>query len=90
MKLEKTEPRTRKLLLEESLGDWLLDEPVDVGPIVNADPVLRNTENSIPTVERNNQPRLKSDEVELNTAEQNVSRRNERFLWTYCYGKRIL
>ena len=38
---------------------------------------MRTTENSIPTVERNNQPRLKSDEVELNTAEQNVSRRNE-------------
>jgi hypothetical protein len=30
----------------------MLDEPVDVGPIVNADPVLRTTENSIPTVER--------------------------------------
>jgi TolA-binding protein len=55
----------------------MLDEPVDVGPIVNADPVLRTTENSIPTVERNNQPRLKSDEVELNTLEQNVARRNE-------------
>ena len=77
MKLEKTDPRTRKLLLEKSLGDLMLDEPVDVGPIVNADPVLRTTENSIPTVERNNQPRLKSDEVELNTLEQNVARRNE-------------
>ena len=77
LKLEKTDPRTRKLLLEKSLGDLLLDEPVDVGPVVNADPVLRTTENSIPTVERQNQPRLKSDEVELNTAEQNVSRRNE-------------
>ena len=77
LKLEKTDPRTRKLLLQKSLGDLLLDEPVDVGPIVNADPVLRTTENSIPTVERNNQPRLKSDEVELNTAEQNVARRNE-------------
>jgi hypothetical protein len=77
LKLEKTDPRTRKLLLEKSLGDLLLDEPVDVGPVINADPVLRTTENSIPTVERNNQPRLKSDEVELNTAEQNVARRNE-------------
>lgn len=77
LKLEKTDPRTRKLLLEKSLGDLLLEEPVDVGPVVNADPILRTTENSIPTVERQNQPRLKSDEVELNTAEQNVSRRNE-------------
>ena len=77
LKLEKTDPRTRKLLLKKSLGDLMLDEPVDVGPIVNADPVLRTTENSIPTVERNNQPRLKSDEVELNTLEQNVARRNE-------------
>ena len=77
LKLEKTDPRTRKLLLKKSLGDLMLDEPVDVGPIVNADPVLRTTENSIPTVERNNQPRLKSDEVELNTLEQNVAIRNE-------------
>jgi len=77
LKLEKTDPRTRKLLLEKSLGDLLLDEPVDVSPVINADPILRTTENSIPTVERNNQPRLKSDEVELNTAEQNVVRRNE-------------
>ena len=77
LKLEKTDPRTRKLLLEKSLGDLMLDEPVDVGPVINADPVLRTTENSIPTVERNNQPRLKSDEVELNTLEQNVVRKNE-------------
>ena len=77
LKLEKTDPRTRKLLLDKSLGDLMLDEPVDVGPIINADPVLRTTENSIPTVETNNQPRLKSDEVELNTLEQNVARRNE-------------
>jgi hypothetical protein len=77
LKLEKTDPRTRKLLLDKSLGDLMLDEPVDVGPIINADPVLRTTENSIPTVETNNQPTLKSDEVELNTLEQNVARRNE-------------
>ena len=77
LKLEKTDPRTRKLLIDKSLGDLMLDEPVDVGPIINADPVLRTTENSIPTVETNNQPRLKSDEVELNTLEQNVARRNE-------------
>ena len=77
LKLEKTDPRTRKLLLEKSLGDLMLDETVDVGPIVNADPVLRTTENSIPTVERNNQPKLKSDEIELNTLEQNVAKRNE-------------
>ena len=77
LKLEKTDPRTRKLLLEKSLGDLMLDETVDVGSIVNADPVLRTTENSIPTVERNNQPKLKSDEIELNTLEQNVARRNE-------------
>lgn len=77
LKLEKTDPRTRKLLLKKALGDLSLDEPVDVGPIINADPVLRTTENSIPTVETNNQPTLKSDEVELNTLEQNVARRNE-------------
>ena len=59
-------------ILEKSLGDLLLDEPVDVSPVINADPILRTTENSIPTVERNNQSRLKSDEVELNTVEKTV------------------
>ena len=51
MKLEKTDPRTRKLLLEKSLGDLLmLDEPVDVGPVINADPILRTAENSITNI----------------------------------------
>ena len=77
LKLEKTDPRTRKLLLEKSLGDLLLDESVDVGPVVNADPVLRTTQNNLPTVETNTQPKLKSDEIELNTLEQNVVTRNE-------------
>ena len=77
LKLEKTDPRTRKLLLEKSLGDLMLDESVDVGPVVNADPVLRTTQNNLPTVETNTQPKLKSDEIELNTLEQNVVTRDE-------------
>ena len=43
MKLEKTDPRTRDLLLKKALGDQQLDDPVNVMDIANADPVLNNT-----------------------------------------------
>ena len=39
--LEMTNPQTRKLLLEKSLNDLLLEKPVDVSPVVSADPVLK-------------------------------------------------
>ena len=34
---------TRKLLLQKSVGDLILDEPVNTGPIANADPTLNGT-----------------------------------------------
>jgi hypothetical protein len=77
MKLEKTDPRTRKLLLEKSLGDLLMDEPVDVGPVVNADPILRTAENSSPTLETSTRPKTKADDVELKTLEENVVAKND-------------
>ena len=40
MKLDQMNPETRDLLLQKSLGDLMLDEPVNIGPIVNADPTL--------------------------------------------------
>ena len=77
LKLEKTDPRTRKLLLEKSLGDLLMDEPVDVGPVVNADPILRTAENSSPTLETSTRPKTKADDVELKTLEENVVAKND-------------
>jgi len=72
LKLEQTDPRTRKLLLEKSLGDLLSDRPVDTSAIVNADPVLRTAKDSSPTPEITARPKTSFDEMELNTLERNV------------------
>ena len=40
MKLDQMNTETRDLLLQKSIGDLMLDEPVNIGPIVNADPTL--------------------------------------------------
>ena len=40
MKLDQMNPETRDLLLQKSIGDLMLDEPVNTGPIANADPTL--------------------------------------------------
>ena len=65
--LEKTNPETRKLLLEK---------PVDTSPIVSADPILRKSTDSVST----SQTRVKSDsttdQIELNTVEKNVVNKN--------------
>ena len=66
LKLEQTDPRTRKLLLEKSLGDLLSDRPVDTSAIVNADPVLRTAKDSSPTPEITARPKTSFDEIELN------------------------
>lgn len=41
--LERTDPQTRKTLLEKSLNDLMLEKEVDVSPIVDADPTLRQS-----------------------------------------------
>ena len=43
MRLDQMDSETRKLLLQKSIGDMQLDEPVNTGPIVNADPTLNGT-----------------------------------------------
>jgi hypothetical protein len=40
MRLDQMNPETRDLLLQKSIGDMMLDEPVNTGPIANADPTL--------------------------------------------------
>lgn len=41
--LDKTDPQTRKALLEKSLNDLMLEKEVDVAPIVDADKVLKQS-----------------------------------------------
>jgi hypothetical protein len=46
-KLAETSPETRKLLMAKSVGDLLIEKPVDVTPIAAKDPVLK-TDSSVP------------------------------------------
>ena len=71
--LEMTNPQTRKLLLEKSLNDLLLEKPVDVSPVVSADPVLKNSTDTVATSQIRSKPQSEVDQMELNTVEQNVS-----------------
>mgnify|MGYP003644430227 CR=1 FL=1 len=43
MKLDQMDAETRKILLQKSIGDMHLDEPVNIDSIVNADPTLNGT-----------------------------------------------
>ena len=43
MKLDQMNAETRKILLQKSIGDMQLDEPVNIDSIVNADPTLNGT-----------------------------------------------
>jgi hypothetical protein len=44
LRLSETDPETRRLLLVKSLSDLLEGKPVDVTPIANADPKLRDAQ----------------------------------------------
>ena len=76
MELEKTDPKTRKLLLEKSLNDFLLDKPNNISPIVDADPNLRNVSNTSATPKIKVKSESKIDQVELNNVEKNIVKRN--------------
>jgi len=43
MRLDQMDSETRKLLLQKGIGDMSLDEPVNLNPIINADPTLNGT-----------------------------------------------
>ena len=70
--LEVTNPQTRRLLLEKSLNDLLLEKPVDTSPVVSADPVLKNSVDSATTSQTRSIPDSTADQIELNNVEQNV------------------
>jgi len=76
MELEKTDPKTRKLLLEKSLNDFLLDKPNNISPIVDADPNLRNVSDTSATPKIKVKSEAKIDQVELNNVEKNIVKRN--------------
>ena len=75
--LEATDPNTRKILLQKALGDALLDDAIDVTPIANADPVLRNSSDSSPNPDIRTTPKQSIDDVELKNLEDNIVNRND-------------
>ena len=75
--LEATDPNTRKMLLQKAIGDVMLDNPVDVTPIANADPILRNSTDSSPNPDISSTPRPSIDDVELKNLEDNIVNRND-------------
>ena len=75
--LEATDPNTRKMLLQKAIGDVMLDNPVDVTPIANADPILRNSADSSPNPDISSTPRPSIDDVELKNLEDNIVNRND-------------
>jgi len=65
IKLEKTDPRTRELLLKKAIGDVMLEQPVDVTGVVNADATLRSNKPDAPTTKIEPTKKLTTDELEL-------------------------
>jgi len=62
MKLEKTDPRTRELLLAKAIGDLSLENPVNVLDTANADAVLREgTANPVTTEIKTNTKNIFND-----------------------------
>jgi len=76
MALEKTDPKTRNLLLEKSVNDFLLDKSNNISPIVDADPNLRNVSDTSATPKIKVKSESKIDQVELNNVEKNIVKRN--------------
>ena len=90
--LQKTDPQTRELLLRKSVNDLLLEEPVDLAPIVNSNPTLKQssdipgpsntkvqTQNEIPQKDLNTVEKntVNKEDVDLNTEIDSLSTRLE-------------
>ena len=65
MKLEKTDPRTRELLLQKGIGDVMQENPVDVTGVANADATLRDGNADAPPSKIESIKKLTEDEIEL-------------------------
>jgi hypothetical protein len=80
MKLEKTDPRTRELLLQKAIGDVMQENPVDVTGVVNADATLRVGEAETPTVKIDPSKKITSDQIELQNFQQKIINKDAKAL----------
>lgn len=80
MKLEKTDPRTRELLLKKGIGDVMQDNPVDVTGVANADATLRTNKAEAPTTKIEPTKKLTTDELELQNFNKKIINKDSKAL----------
>ena len=80
MKLEKTDPRTRELLLKKAIGDVMQENPVDVTGVVNADATLRSSKAEAPTTKIEGTKKLTTDELELQNFNKKIINKDSQAL----------
>ena len=80
MKLEKTDPRTRELLLKKAIGDVMQDNPVDVTGVANADATLRSGKAESPTTKIEGTKKLTTDEIELQNFNKKIINKDSKAL----------
>ena len=80
MKLEKTDPRTRELLLKKAIGDVMQENPVDVTGVVNADATLRSSKAEAPTTKIEGTKKLTTDELELQNFNNKIINKDAKAL----------
>jgi len=72
MKLEKTDPRTRELLLAKAIGDLSLENPVNTASILNADATLREGTANPATGEIKSTTRNTFNDADVNPINKNI------------------
>ena len=80
MKLEKTDPRTRELLLKKGIGDVAQENPVDVTNVANADATLREGTANQPAKTSTTIKKLVTDEIELQNFKQKIINKDAQVL----------
>lgn len=75
--LEKTDPQTRKTLLEKSLNDLMLEKEVDVSPIVDADTTLKQSSDTSAKPNNRVKPEKAKIEQQEKTAVNNTVNKTE-------------
>jgi len=80
MKLEKTDPRTKELLLKKAIGDVMQENPVDVTGVVNADATLRSSKAEAPTTKIEGTKKLTTDELELQNFNNKIINKDAKAL----------
>jgi hypothetical protein len=80
MKLEKTDPRTRELLLKKAIGDVMQENPVDVTGVANADATLRTNKAEAPTTKIEPTKKITTDEIELQNFNKKIINKDSKAL----------